>query len=57
MGSYRPIPVVQDAGQEGMKDVRLSPYGSTRSSCLRLDRASGNPVFITSQGEARDDCP
>jgi len=57
MGSYRPIPVVQDAGQEGMKDVRLSRYGSTRSSCLRLDRAGGNPAFITSQGEARDDCP
>ena len=57
MASYRPIPVVRDAGQEGMKDVRLSRYGSTRSSCLRLDRAGGNPVFITSQGEARDDCP
>src|SRR2546426_2496315 len=34
--SYRPIPVVREAGQEPMKDVRLSRYGSARSSCLRL---------------------
>ncbi len=55
--SYRPIPVVREVGQEPMKDVRLSRYGSARSSCLRLDRAEGSPVFITSRGEARDDCP
>jgi len=55
--SYRPIPVVREAGQEPMKDVRLSRYGSARSSCLRLDRAGGSPVFITSRGDARDDCP
>ncbi len=55
--SYRPIPVVREAGLEPMKDVRLSRYGSARSSCLRLDRAGGTPVFITSRGEARDDCP
>jgi len=55
--SYRPIPVVRDIGQEPMKDVRLSRYGSARSSCLRLDRAGGGPVFITSSGDARDDCP
>lgn len=55
--SYRPIPVVRDAGQEPMKDVRLSRYGSARSSCLRLDRAVGSPVFITSKGDVRDDCP
>jgi hypothetical protein len=55
--SYRPIPVVRDAGQDPMKEVRLSRYGSARSSCLRLDRAGGNPVFITPKGEARDECP
>lgn len=55
--SYRPIPVIRDPGQEPMKDVRLSRYGSSRSSCLRLDRAGGSPVFITSSGDARDDCP
>ena len=55
--SYRPIPVVPETGQEPMKDVRLSRYGSARSSCLRLDRAEGSPVFITSKGDARDDCP
>jgi hypothetical protein len=55
--SYRPIPVVREAGQDPMKDVRLSRYGSARSTCLRLDRAGGSPVFITSKGDARDDCP
>ena len=55
--SYRPIPVVRETGQDPMKDVRLSRYGSARSSCLRLDRAGGRPVFITSKGDARDDCP
>lgn len=55
--SYRPIPVVRDPGQEPMKDVRLSRYGSARSSCLRLDRAGGSPVFITPSGDARNDCP
>ena len=55
--SFRPIPVIRDAGQEPMKDVRLSRYGSAGSPCLRLDRAGGGPVFITSEGEARDDCP
>jgi hypothetical protein len=55
--SYRPIRVVRDAGDEPMRDVRLSRYGSARASCLRLDRAGGSAVFITPSGEARDDCP
>ena len=55
--SYRPIPVVRDPGQEPMKNVRLSRYGSARSSCLRLDHAGESPVFITAKGEIRDDCP
>lgn len=55
--SFRPIPVVRGSGQESMQDVRLSRYGSSQSSCLRLDRAGGTPVFITPKGEVRDDCP
>ena len=55
--SYRPIPVVRSSDEEPMKDVRLSRYGSARTSCLRLDRAGGRPVFITPEGAARDDCP
>src|SRR5262245_66576401 len=49
--SYRPIPVVRDTHEAPLKDVRLSRYGSARSSCLRLDRAAGRPVFITPGGE------
>ena len=55
--SYRPIRVIREAGDEPMRDVRLSRYGSAGSSCLRLDRAGGSAVFITPTGEARDACP
>jgi hypothetical protein len=79
--SYRPIPIVADAGaQPGtgtkagaaakaevpaktgsgarpVRDPRLSRYGSARSSCVRLDRANGPPVFITPKGEAANACP
>jgi len=55
--SYRPIPVLPETAPARLKDVRLSRYGSSQSSCLRLDRAEGPPVFITSAGEARHDCP
>jgi hypothetical protein len=73
--SYRPIPIVADAGaQPGtgakaevaartesgarpVKDPRLSLFGSSRSSCVRLDRANGPPVFITSKGEPANACP
>ena len=57
VASFRPIPVVRGSGQRPMKNVRLSRYGSSRSSCVRLDRADGSPVFITTSGEASDDCP
>jgi hypothetical protein len=55
--SYRPIFVVRPSGQAPVKGLRFSRYGPARSSCLRLDRAGGSPVFITSAGEARDVCP
>jgi len=55
--TFRPIPVVRGAGQGPMRDVRLSRYGSARSF-LSAPRPGGvDPVFITSKGEARDDCP
>lgn len=52
--SYRPIAVVP--GSAPLKGVRLSRYGSDHASCLRLDRTTGAPVFITAAGEARDAC-
>ena len=55
--SYRSIPIVREPDSERMKNVRLSQYGSSRSICLRLDRAGGRPVFITAAGEILDDCP
>jgi hypothetical protein len=55
--SFRPIPVVLESGLEPMKNVRLSRYGSSQSSCLRLDWAGGKPVFITPSGDLRNDCP
>jgi hypothetical protein len=55
--AYRPIPVGRKAGAARLKDVRLSHYGSPERSCLRVDYAGGPPLFITPQGEARDECP
>ncbi|HET6278789.1 MAG TPA: hypothetical protein VFG08_08400 [Candidatus Polarisedimenticolia bacterium] len=55
--SYRSIPIAHGAEGRGMPDIRLSRYGSPGASCLRIDRASAAPVFITAAGEARGDCP
>lgn len=55
--SFRPIPVIRETDPGPMKDVRLSRYGSSQSSCLRLDWSGGKPVFITPSGEVRNDCP
>lgn len=55
--AYRPIPILGETGQEALKNVRLSQYGPSGASCLRLDRTGGSPVFITSNGETRNECP
>ena len=55
--SYRPIHILPESAPGRLRDVRLSRYGSSRSSCLRLDRSEGPPVFITPEGEAHHDCP
>ena len=55
--TFRPIPLSPGSGQEPMKNVRLSRYGSSQASCLRLDRADRPPVFITAKGDLRNDCP
>ena len=54
--SYRPIPVVLGSGPQRLKGVRLSRFGSSGSSCVRLDFAGGGPTFITAKGEVRRDC-
>ena len=55
--SYRSIPIAPAAGARPVKDGRLSRFGSSQSSCLRLDRANGPPIFITPKGEAANACP
>jgi len=55
--SYRPIAVVADVAAKPVRDPRLSRYGSSQSSCLRLDRTNGPPLFITPKGEAANACP
>ena len=53
-GTYRPIPL---AAAGGVQSVRLSRYGSSRSSCLRIDRGNGQTAFINSRGALSNDCP
>jgi hypothetical protein len=55
--SYRPIAVVADGAAKPVREPRLSRYGSSQSSCLRLDRTNGPPLFITPKGEAANACP
>ena len=53
-GAYRPIPLAAPAAR--VQSVRLSRYGSSRSSCLRIDRTDGAPAFINSRGNLSHDC-
>lgn len=55
--SYRPIPISAEGGAKPVRDPRLSRYGASRSSCLRLDRTNGPPLFITPKGETANACP
>jgi hypothetical protein len=56
-GKKAEVPARTDAGARPVRDPRLSRYGSSRSSCVRLDRANGPPIYITPKGEAANDCP
>ena len=55
--SYRRIPIAPDTADSVLKGSRLSRYGSSRSSCLRLDRKDSTPLFISSRGEVSRVCP
>ena len=55
--SYRRIPVALLEGDSTLKGSRLSRYGSSKSSCLRLDRRNASPLFINSRGRVSRDCP
>lgn len=55
--SYRRIPIDLDTAESVLKGSRLSRYGSSRSSCLRLDRKNATPLFIDSRGEVSSVCP
>ena len=54
--SYRPIALSSGDDRVPLKGVRLSRYGSSESSCLRIDRADADPVFITPDGGPADAC-
>jgi hypothetical protein len=56
-GSKAEAAARDDSGARPVRDPRLSRYGSSRSSCVRLDRANGPPVYITPKGEAANACP
>jgi len=55
--SYRSIPLTSDSEPKLLRGVRLSRYGSSESSCLRIDRKDAAPVFITAKGTTSDVCP
>jgi hypothetical protein len=55
--SFRPAVLLAAPGEPPAKGVRLSRYGSSGSSCLRIDREGGPTVFITAEGKLDDRCP
>jgi hypothetical protein len=55
--SYRRIPIPLKTAESVLKGSRLSRYGSSQSSCLRLDRKDAAPLFISSRGEVSSVCP
>jgi hypothetical protein len=55
--AYRSIRLAPERGGKALNGVRLSRYGSSRASCLRIDWKDSGPVFITSKGEVSDACP
>ena|GEM_PF-2072987 len=55
--SYRRIPITPDSDESVLRGSRLSRYGSSQSSCLRLDRKDAAPLFINPRGEVSRACP
>lgn len=54
---YRPAVKLAERSAPSPKGVRLSRYGSSGSSCIRIDREEGAAVYITAGGETHDRCP
>jgi hypothetical protein len=55
--AYRAIPIVLEASSPPLREVRLSRFGPPNASCIRVDRADGEPVFIDAQGDTQPFCP
>jgi hypothetical protein len=55
--TYRAIPIVLESSSPPLREVRLSRFGPPNASCVRVDRADGEPVFIDAQGDAQPFCP
>jgi hypothetical protein len=55
--SYRPAVRLAEPGQPAPKGVRLSRYGASGASCIRIDRQEGPAVYVTAGGESHDRCP
>jgi len=55
--SYRPAVMLAERDAPPPKDVRMSRYGSSGSSCIRIDQEKGAAVYITASGEIHDRCP
>ena len=55
--SYRPAVRLAERDVPSPKGVRLSRYGSSGSSCIRIDREEGAAVYVTAGGETHDRCP
>jgi len=55
--TYRPAVTLAEAQAPAPKGVRLSRYGPSGSSCLRIDREGGPAIYVTYEGKVNDRCP
>jgi hypothetical protein len=54
---YRSIALDPGPSPTPLRGVRLSRYGGSDASCLRVDRKDFPPRFITAKGEVLSACP
>ena len=55
--AYHPVMVLAEAQKPAPKGLRLSRYGLSDSSCLRVDWDGGDALYVTREGQVHDHCP
>jgi len=55
--TYHPVILLAETDQTAPGEVRLSRYGLSGSSCLRVDWDKGRAAYVSQDGKVHDHCP